>query len=130
MGRNNLTLLVGRRYAVSRRHSQLVSFISSVSIAGLIIGVALLILVMAIMNGFDRELRERILGIMPHAAVYHRNGVAEPQSLLDEMRQHPEVHSAMPFVRLQGLLSRHRQVAPVELYGLDIEAAPQRDMLE
>lgn len=130
MGRNKLTFLVGRRYAVSRRHSQLVSFISSVSIAGLIIGVALLILVMAIMNGFDRELRERILGIMPHAAVYHRNGIHEPQPLLDELRQHPQVHSATPFVRLQGLVSRHRQVAPVELYGLDVEAPGQRDMLE
>lgn len=130
MGRNNLTFLVGRRYAVSRRHSQLVSFISSVSIAGLIIGVALLILVMAIMNGFDRELRERILGIMPHAAVYHRNGIADPQPLLEGMRQHSEVQSAVPFVRLQGLLSRHRQVAPVELYGLDADVATQRDMLE
>lgn len=130
MGLNKLTLLVGRRYAVSRRHSQLVSFISSVSIAGLIIGVALLILVLAIMNGFDRELRERILGIMPHAAVYHRNGILEPQPLLDQFRQHPEVLSAAPFVRLQGLLSRHREVAPVELYGLDAEAASQRNMLE
>src|SRR5690625_6528879 len=85
---------------------------------------------MAIMNGFDRELRERILGIMPHAAVYHRNGIYEPQPLWDELRQHPQVHSATPFVRLQGLVSRHRQVAPVELYALAVEVPGQRDMLE
>jgi lipoprotein-releasing system permease protein len=129
MGSNRLMLLVGRRYAVSRRHSQLVSFISSVSIAGLIIGVALLILVLAIMNGFDRELRERILGIMPHAAVYHRDGIAEPQKLLEEIRRHPEVQAAVPFVRLQGLLSRHRQVAPVELYGIEPEDQHQQETL-
>src|SRR5690625_6042573 len=67
---------------------------------------------------------------MHHAEVYHRNGNYEPQPLLDELRQHPQVHSATPFVRLQGLVYRHRQVAPVELYGLDVEVPGQRDMLE
>src|SRR5690625_79763 len=127
MGRNKLTFLVGRRYAVSRRHSQLVSFISSVSIAGRIIGVALLVLGSAIGDGVDRELRERILGMMPHAAVYHGSGIYEPQPLLDELRQHPQVHSATRFVRLEGLGSRQRQVAAVELYGLDVGAPGQRD---
>src|SRR5690606_26754753 len=50
-GQNNVTFLVGARYGISRRHSQLVSFISSLSIASLVIGVALLVLVMSIMNG-------------------------------------------------------------------------------
>ena len=82
---NKLTFLVGARYGISRRHSQLVSFISSLSIASLVIGVALLVLVMSIMNGFDRELRERILGIMPQATIYQRYGIEEPQPLIDEL---------------------------------------------
>ena len=66
---NKLTLFIGARYGVSRRHSQLVSFISSLSTAGLVIGVGLLVLVLSIMNGFDRELRERSRAAraFPHA---------------------------------------------------------------
>lgn len=126
---NKLVFSIGQRYAVSRRHSQLVSFISSVSIAGLIIGVALLILVMAIMNGFDRELRERILGIMPHASIYHRDGMADPDALLEQIRRNPEVESAVPFVSLQGLASYRREVAPVNLYGIPPEDPSQKEAL-
>ncbi|WP_341937059.1 lipoprotein-releasing ABC transporter permease subunit [Marinimicrobium sp. C2-29] len=115
---NSLTLLIGRRYALSQRHSQLVSFISSVSIVGLVVGVALLILVLSIMNGFDRELRERILGIMPHAALYHRDGIVEYESLADRLRAHPDVDTAIPFVQMEGLLSFRREVAPTRIYGI------------
>lgn len=121
MGSKGYTWLIGRRYAVSRRHSQLVSFISSVSIVGLVIGVALLITVLSIMNGFDRELRERILGIMPHAALYHRDGVDEYQALAEQVNATPGVASATPFVQLEGLLSHKREVAPVGLVGLPPE---------
>lgn len=110
--------LIGRRYALSRRHSQLVSFISSVSMAGLVIGVALLILVLSIMNGFDREMRERILGIMPHASVHHPAGIERYREHAATLRAHPEVVSATPFVRVEGLFSHKREVAPVNLLGL------------
>lgn len=116
---NKLTFLVGARYGISRRHSQLVSFISSLSIASLVIGVALLVLVMSIMNGFDRELRERILGIMPQATIYQRYGIEEPQPLIDELEAHPQVLAAAPFVQLQGLLAHHKRVSPVNLFGID-----------
>jgi len=121
MGSTGYIGLIGRRYALSRRHSHLVSFISSVSIVGLVIGVALLITVLAIMNGFDRELRERILGIMPHAALYHRDGVADYRDLAGRVSAHPGVASATPFVQLEGLLSHKREVAPVGLVGVPPE---------
>ncbi|WP_286807441.1 MULTISPECIES: lipoprotein-releasing ABC transporter permease subunit [unclassified Marinimicrobium] len=126
MGNTGYIGLIGRRYALSRRHSHLVSFISSVSIVGLVIGVALLITVLAIMNGFDRELRDRILGIMPHAALYHRDGVADYRDLAARVNAHPGVTSATPFVQLEGLLSHKREVAPVGLVGVPPE---QRDSL-
>lgn len=116
---NKFTFLVGARYGISRRHSQLVSFISSLSIASLVIGVALLVLVMSIMNGFDRELRERILGIMPQATIYQRYGIEDPQPLIEELEQYPQVLAAAPFVQLQGLLSHQKRVSPVNLYGID-----------
>lgn len=127
---NKLTFLVGARYGISRRHSQLVSFISSLSIASLVIGVALLVLVMSIMNGFDRELRERILGIMPQATIYQRYGITEPQPLIDELQAHPQVIAAAPFVQLQGLLAHQKRVSPVNLFGIDPQQEAQLSSLK
>ncbi len=111
--------LLGTRYGMSRRHSQLVSFISRLSTAGLVIGVALLILVMSIMNGFDRDLRENILGIMPQASLYHRQGIANPDELIAQIKQDKRVVAASPFVQIHGLLSLGKKVAPVALFGVD-----------
>lgn len=111
--------LVGTRYGISHRHSQLVSFISRLSTMGLVIGVALLILVMSIMNGFDRELRENILGVMPQASVLHRKSIPDADSLIAQVKTHPRVVGATPFVQLQGLLSQNKLVAPVQIFGID-----------
>ncbi|RYZ86331.1 MAG: lipoprotein-releasing system transmembrane subunit, LolC/LolE family, partial [Moraxellaceae bacterium] len=108
---NKFTILVGARYGLSWRHSQLVSFISRLSTAGLVIGVALLIVVMSVMNGFDRELRERILGIMPQGAVYHRDGVENYQQISAELMEDPRIIATAPFVQIQGLLSHKKHVA-------------------
>ena len=127
---NKLTFLVGARYGISRRHSQLVSFISSLSIASLVIGVALLVLVMSIMNGFDRELRERILGIMPQATIYQHYGIQDPQPLIEELVAHPQVRAAAPFVQLQGLLAHQKRVSPVNLFGIDPQQEAQLSSLK
>lgn len=116
---NKFTFLVGSRYGISRKHSQLVSFISRLSTAGLVIGVALLIVVMSVMNGFDRELRERILGIMPQATIYHREGIEDYASLIKQLKQDPRIVAAAPFVQIQGLFSYQKHVAWVNLFGID-----------
>lgn len=121
---NKLTLFIGARYGISRRHSQLVSFISSLSTTGLVIGVGLLVLVLSIMNGFDRELRERILGIMPHATLYHRDGILDPEPLLKQMETYPSVLAAAPFVQLQGLVSHQKRVMPINVFGIE----PKREL--
>ncbi|HEY0893803.1 MAG TPA: lipoprotein-releasing ABC transporter permease subunit [Cellvibrio sp.] len=113
--------LVGTRYGISQGHSHLVSFISRLSTAGLVIGVALLILVMSIMNGFDKELRENILGVMPHARIYHSHAIEHPEKLIADLKQHPRVLAASPYVELQGLLSYQKSVAPVAIFGVDAE---------
>lgn len=110
--------LVGTRYGISQGHSHLVSFISRLSTTGLVIGVALLILVMSIMNGFDKELRENILGVMPQAMVYHRHAIEHPEQLIADLKQYPRVLAASPFVQLQGLLSYQKNVAPVNIFGI------------
>ncbi|WP_049721929.1 lipoprotein-releasing ABC transporter permease subunit [Gilvimarinus polysaccharolyticus] len=115
---NRFTLTLGRRYATARQGSHLVSFISRMSVIGLVISVALLILVMAIMNGFDRELRERILQVMPQGTLYSRDGIHDPAAVMAQALQHPEVEAAAPFVSLQGLLAKGKNVAPVGMFGI------------
>jgi len=122
--------LVGARYGLSSRHSQLVSFISRLSTAGLVIGVALLIVVMSIMNGFDKELRENILGIMPQGSIYNRTAIDNPDEIMALIKQHPRVLAASPFVQIQGLLSHQKQVAPTGLFGIDTELESTTSTLE
>ncbi len=111
--------ILGVRYGLSRKHSRLVSFISRLSIIGLVVSVALLILVMSIMNGFDKELRNKILAIMPHASIYHQQGIENPQDIINTLEANPHVIATSPFVQLEALVSRKKSVAPVLLFGID-----------
>lgn len=127
---NKFTFMVGARYGVSRKHSQLVSFISRLSTAGLVIGVALLIVVMSIMNGFDRELRERILGIMPQAMIFHREGIEDYQSLIADLKTDNRILAAAPFVQIQGLLTYQKRVSPINLFGINPVEEAKLSILE
>jgi lipoprotein-releasing system permease protein len=127
---NHFTFMMGTRYGISRRHSQLVSFISRLSTAGLVIGVALLIVVMSIMNGFDRELRERILGIMPQAMIYQREGIENYPQLIAQLKMDKRIVAAAPFVQIQGLLTYQKHVAPINLLGINPEEETKLSVLE
>lgn len=118
----NLPFYIGLRYTGARRQSRSVSFLSGVSMAGLAVGVSLLILVLSVMNGFDRELRERILGLVPQAAIYHRQGIEGWRTLRKQLEASPDVVAASPFVQLEGLVSHGKASMFVALYGFDPEA--------
>lgn len=118
----SLPLFIGLRYTGAKRQSKSVSFLAGVSMVGLAVGVSLLILVLSVMNGFDRELRERILGLAPQAAVYHRESIVDWESLRDQIESFPEVEAAAPFVQLQGLVSHRTEAMFVSIYGFDPEA--------
>ena len=115
----NIPFFIGWRYTGTKQKNQLVSFLSRISIFGLIVGVALLILVLSIMNGFNRELRERILGLMPQVSIYHREGIDDWQRLREQINQHAGVVDSAPFVELSGLVSLKKEATPVVIYGVD-----------
>ncbi|BFM11497.1 lipoprotein-releasing ABC transporter permease subunit [Simiduia litorea] len=117
-----LALFIGLRYTGSKRRNQLVSFISLISMAGLAMGVALLLIVLSVMNGFDKELRERILGVMPQATVFHRSGIEDWGGYQEQFERHENVVASAPFVQLQGLMSLGAGVAPVSVYGVEASA--------
>lgn len=96
----------------------MVSFISRVSMAGLTLGVALLIVVLSVMNGFDRELRDHILGLVPQASVNSYQPMENWQEIAAEAEKHPRVLSSAPFIHLQGLLMNKGDVEAVLVHGV------------
>lgn len=120
-----ISAFIGLRYTASPKNSQFVSFLSGVSMLGLIVGVALLLTVLSVMNGFDRELRERILSLVPQGAVYHRQGIEDWQSLQQQLEDSPQVVAAAPFIEIHGLVSFRGTSVPLMLYGVD-PAAEER----
>lgn len=114
-----LPVFIGLRYTGAPRNNQFVSFFSGVSITGLVVGVGLLITVLSIMNGFDRELREKILALVPQAAVYERGGVTDWRQLQSRLEGQPRIQAAAPFVQLEGLVSFQGKSEPVVLYGIE-----------
>ena len=78
---NSVSLLLGLRYTIARQRSRSVAFISRVTMMGIVLGVSLLIVVLSVMNGFDKELRERILQIMPQVTLYQSGGMQDWSAL-------------------------------------------------
>ncbi|MBC8022411.1 MAG: lipoprotein-releasing ABC transporter permease subunit [Burkholderiales bacterium] len=112
-------LFVGLRYTRAKRRTHFISFISFISIAGIALGIWALISVMSVMNGFEKEIRARILGAAAHIQVLGAEpGLADWQRLAAEVGTHPEVVASAPFVNAQGLLSTGTAVRGVFVRGM------------
>lgn len=112
-------LFIGLRYASAKRRSQLVSFISMVSMMGMTLGVALLILVLSVMNGFDREMRTRILGLVPHITVSSYRPDQDWQQVETVIAAHPEIAGIAPYSQLNAMLLRGAEVEGIQVVGID-----------
>ncbi|MCS6785487.1 MAG: lipoprotein-releasing ABC transporter permease subunit [Thiobacillaceae bacterium] len=99
-------LWIGLRYTRAKRRNHFISFISLISMAGIALGVTALIVVLSVMNGFQEELRTRILGVASHLEITGAGEVLADWPALDaQVRRHPEVRGTAPYVRGQGLLA-------------------------
>jgi lipoprotein-releasing system permease protein len=124
-----LPLFLGLRYfsssgGASSGSSRLVSFISTLAISGLVLGVGLLVVVLSVMNGFDRELRERILSVVPHVQIIHNYGVDNWQQQAAVIQAQPSVVEVSPYNEVNGLINFRRDSRPIQLLGLASEALP------
>jgi lipoprotein-releasing system permease protein len=88
--------------------------------AGLVLAIALLIIVLSVMNGFDKEMRERILGLVPHITVYSYGAMHDWQELSDSVNKHPEVVSVTPFAQFDAMIMRSGEIETVRAIGIDI----------
>ncbi len=113
-----LSVYVGLRYTAAKRRNHFISFISLTSMIGLMLGVAVLIIVLSVMNGFDRELKQRILGMVPHATIEGTEPLADWQTIDTEVEQHPRVLAAAPYIQGQGMVTGGGNVRGVLLNGI------------
>lgn len=117
-----LSIWVGWRFYVARQSNSFISFISFASTAGIALGVAVLIVVLSAMNGFERELEERLLGVVAHAEL---SGVNTPiqdwQRIGDDATKIPGISASAPFIRLQGLVQKPGGFQGLTVLGIDTE---------
>ncbi len=114
-----LALFVGWRYTRAQRSNHFISFIALVSMIGLTLGVAVLITVLSVMNGFDRELRGRILGMIPQASVSAGEIMPDWPLLVHEASRQRHVLAAAPFTQVQGMITAGGQVSGVMVTGIE-----------
>lgn len=86
---------------------------------GLALGVVVMIVVLSVMNGFDHEMRTRVLGMVPHATIESTDPINDWQSLATQVKQNPQVAAVAPFTQMQGLLTNNGQVSKVLLNAID-----------
>lgn len=112
----------GRR---GRRKDRFLSFISGMSVASIALGVAALIIVLSVMNGFQKEVRDRMLGVIPHIEITNGTGpMTDWRSVADDVMKNPEVVAAAPYVQGQGLLNSGSVVRGAMVKGIDPETEP------
>jgi lipoprotein-releasing system permease protein len=115
----NYETLIGLRYLRSKKKGAFVSFTTWISIVGIAIGVMALIVVIAVMTGFQDEIRERILGINPHILIMTVSGdVRDPDKVVETVRKSADVAHAFPFMSFQAMVQSGRQLSGAAVKGV------------
>ncbi|MEO6699764.1 MAG: lipoprotein-releasing ABC transporter permease subunit [Paraperlucidibaca sp.] len=113
-----LSVFIGLRYTRARRRDQFISFMSLSSMIGLMLGVAVLITVLSVMNGFDRELKQRILGMVSQSTIHATEPVQNWRKLVQLAEASPGVTAAAPMSQVQGMLTANGQVNGAVITGV------------
>ena len=113
-----LELFIGLRYTRSRKRSHFISIISLISILGITLGITALITTLSVMNGFGKELRGRILGVISHVTVTETSGALHDWRAVAERIKNPHVKGRAPYIDGQGMVSRGQGVSGVMVRGI------------
>ena len=121
-----LELFIGLRYTGAKRRNHFISFISLISMVGIALGVAALIVVISVMNGFEKELHTRILGMVSHATVYGTGrGLEDWPYAMRASERHPLVRGAAPFIQREAMAAKGKQVSGVLVRGVSPDLEPK-----
>ena len=112
-------VFIGLRYVQAKRRNHFISFISLTSMLGVGLGVMALITVLSVMNGFEKELTERILGMASHATVEQRgNSLQDWKTLAAEIAHHPGIVGVAPYIQAEGMLTHAKSVNGTIIRGI------------
>jgi len=112
-------LFVGLRYTRAKRRNHFISFISLISMLGIMLGIVALVVVLSVMNGFHKEIRERILGMASHATISAPEGsLMEWRQVMERAREHPRVVGVAPYVEAQVMLVNGQNVSGALIRGV------------
>src|SRR5690606_37834124 len=114
-----IELYIGWRYPRAKRRNHFVSFISLTSMIGIALGVTTLITVLSVMNGFEQQLRERILGMVSHATIHGvADNPAEWQPLVERAERNPRVEGAAPYIQGEVMITNAGRVSGSLVRGI------------
>ncbi len=117
---NPVELFIGLRYLRAKRRTRFVSFITFISLIGIALGVAALIVILSVMNGFEGELRNRLLSMSAHGTISGADGpVQDWRPLVDEVAAEQGIRAAAPFVQMEGMIQSGRDLHAVMVHGID-----------
>ena len=120
-----LTAHIGLRYTRAKRRNHFISFVSLFSLCGMALGVFALILVLSVMNGFDHELKQRILRVVPHGLLSTEQPLIDWQALAGRIAARPHLEGSAPFVGGEGLISAAGDVHGIQIQGI----LPERESM-
>jgi len=109
---------IGLRYSAVKRKNHFVSFISLTSMVGLTLGIAVLITVLSVMNGFERELQTRILGMVPQVVIKHYGTMKDWKAVAKVAMSNPDVEAAAPLIQAQGMVTHGGGVQGILIDGI------------
>lgn len=114
---SNLTVFIAMRYAWG---SGVMSYVSKLALAGLVLSITVLVLVISIVNGFDRELRERVLALIPHISVSTAQGIPADHFLsLSDLAPESGLESLAPYIQSTGLVAANGNIQGIEMTGIE-----------
>ena len=117
---NAVELFIGLRYLRAKRRTRFVSFITLISLLGIALGVAALIVILSVMNGFEGELRSRLLSMTAHGHVTGPERITQDwRQLVAEISSEPGIAAAAPLVQMEGMIRSSRALQPVLVHGVD-----------
>ena len=114
----SISLKLGYKYLRSNKGG-IFSFTTFLAIIGLMIGIASLIVVTSVMNGFEKELENRILGVIPHSVIYSDDPIKNYDQLVNDIKNEKNILEASPYISLQGLVSSQYTSKGINIIGID-----------
>ncbi len=114
----SISLKLGYKYLRSNKGG-IFSFTTFLAIIGLMIGISSLIVVTSVMNGFEKELENRILGVIPHSVIYSDNPIKNYDQLVNDIKNEKNILEASPYISLQGLVSSQYTSKGINIIGID-----------